>query len=80
MKLSPPQLNALRFYDPGDTHVNFGPTARTRDSLIAKGLLVRTDSGTKLTFEGSKLIREYVVASGNGPEDLKARFSFLRGR
>lgn len=82
MKLNANQLSGLRYYDPEDEYVTNPPLSRTTKSLDEKGL-IRWDHARKsfiLSRWGKQYIRDYVAQSGNGPEDLKARFSFLGGR
>jgi hypothetical protein len=76
------QMAGLRYYDPEDEYVTSPPHPATRTSLELRGLICY-DTKTRqvvLSPRGQKLVRDYVADSGNGPEDLKARFSFLGAR
>jgi hypothetical protein len=70
--LSTTQIKALRAINETPGAVD-GINQRTYTSLARKGLLAANGN---LTRYGKNWIESYVEKTGDGPEDLKAKFRF----
>jgi hypothetical protein len=81
MELNPSQLSGLRYYDAEDEYVTSPPHRKTTKFLDDNGLIHWDNSRESfiLSAWGKQTVRDYVRKTGNGPEDLKARFSFSGG-